>query len=67
MIYAYLHFPKFFILSEIFKIEDFWECSVTLKRSINSFMKEVPIIQKPVYCFAEKINVLVSMWKGPSG
>ena len=27
-------------------------------------MKEVPIIQKPVYCFTEQINGLVSIWLG---
>ena len=33
------------------------------KERLESFMTEVPIIQKPVHWFAEKINGLVSIWQ----
>ena len=30
--------------------------------ALNSFMTEVPIIEKPGHCFSEKISGLVSIW-----
>ena len=36
-----------------------------LKTTSNSFRTVVPIIQKPVHWFAEKIYGLVSTWWGP--
>ena len=33
--------------------------------ALNSFMTEVPIIQKPVHWFALQINGLVSIWQWP--
>ena len=36
-----------------------------ISHDINSFVTEVPIIQKPVHWFALQINGLVFIWLGP--
>ena len=37
-----------------------------LKKTIKSFMTEVPIMQKPVHSFALQTDGLTSIWYGPS-